>query len=188
MLELRRDDMNGFRAVVTVEDDAAAGFAAVMGDVLLGPLSVRKVISNSSEGNRSEQVSQLWESWVEMYLESPGGSIKVSLKLGIREDQSGVCERLDGERVFDKGVSAFKVFGGSTSTFLEAEIESEFNSRAKCGSKGSTRTPFSSNSCLAFIWLLVTGMASLYCGEGVCGSPVSAEDELDSCVPLSPNT
>lgn len=122
-------------------------------------------------------------------MESAGGLTSVSLKVGIREDQSGDCKRLDGEMGFGNGAALFTACGGFGSTFLEAEMESEFNSRAKCGSRGSTRTPFSSSdSCLVTMWSLVTGIALLYCGEGVCGSPVSAEDELDSCAPLSLDT
>ena len=77
-------------------------------------------------------------------LERPGESTNVSLKVGTREDQSGVCKRLDGEIVFGKKAALFTACGVFGSTFLDAEMESEFKSRAKCGSRGSTRTPFSS--------------------------------------------
>lgn len=116
-----------------------------------------------------------------------GESINISLKVGIREDQSGVCKRLDGEMVWGNKLALSPTRSGCGSTFLEAEMESEFKSRAKCGSRGSARIPFSSDSCLEIRRLSLTGMASLYCGEGVCGSPVSAEEELDSRAPLSPD-
>lgn len=190
MLELRREDMGGFRAVATVENDAVMEFATAMGDSSLEPLSVWDVTSDSLESMRSKCFSQSRGSRVGicLALESSGNLTSVSLKVGTREDQSGVCERLDGEADFGNGAAPFTACSDLGSTILEAEMESEFKSRAKCGSRGSTRTPFSSTDpCLVIMWSLVTGMASLYCGEGVCGSPVSAEDELDSCAPLSPD-
>jgi hypothetical protein len=70
---------------------------------------------------------------------------------------------------------------------LAADREREFRRRAKCGSIDPVKTTFSSSdSCAGKEWPLLAGIASLYCGEGVCGSPVSAEDELDSGAPLSP--
>jgi hypothetical protein len=189
MLELRREDINGFRAVVVVEDDATTGLGTT-GEESLEPLSTRAGISKSLESMRFECIPRLSDSRAEICLglERPGESTGVSLKVGTREDQSGVCKRLDGEMVFGNEAAPFTVGGGFGSTFLDAEMESEFKSRAKCGSRGSTKTPFSSsNSCLVDMWPLLTGTASLYCGEGVCGSPVSAEDELDSCAPLSPD-
>ena len=54
MLELRREDMGGFRAVVTAEIDAATGFATMTGDVLLEPLSARDDTSESLESMGSE--------------------------------------------------------------------------------------------------------------------------------------
>ena len=187
ILELRREDINAFRAVAAVDDDVAAG-SATTGEVSLELLLARDGTSKSLQRTRSGCLWRLSEVEICLASERTGESTTVSLKVGTREDQSGVRKRLDGEVVFGNKVTLFNVCGCFGSIFLEAEMESEFKSRAKCGSRGSTRIPFSSSdSCLLTAWSLPAGIASLYCGEGVCGSPVSAEDELDSRAPLSPD-
>lgn len=54
MLELRREDINGFRAVVAMEDDAAVEFATATGVASLEPPSARDTTSDSLESMRSE--------------------------------------------------------------------------------------------------------------------------------------